>query len=65
MGSAFHSPEFTSLRIIIAALLLSIVGHLILFFGLPFVSFNDVHSIPEDLIIRTELKTEPPKKKSK
>ena len=51
-----------SLWIIFAALLLSVVGHLILFFGLPFLSFGTPKPIPEDLIIRTELKNEPPKK---
>ena len=38
------------------------VGHLILFFGLPFLSFGIPKTIAEDLIIRTELKNEPPKK---
>ena len=38
------------------------VGHLLLFFGLPFFSFNELPPIAEDLIIRTELKAEPPKK---
>ncbi len=50
------------MRIILAALILSVAGHLILFFGLPFVSFSESPPIPEDLIIRTDLKTEPPKK---
>jgi hypothetical protein len=39
-----------------------VVGHLILFFGLPFLSFGIPKPIAEDLIIRTELKNEPPKK---
>jgi len=43
-------------------LLLSIAGHLILFFGLPFISFSEVPPIADDLIIKTELKLEPPKK---
>ena len=51
-----------SLRIVLTALTLSLVGHLILFFGMPFLSFNSTPQIPEDLIIRTELKAEPPKK---
>jgi hypothetical protein len=50
------------LRIILAAVILSVAGHLILFFGLPFVSFSESPPIPEDLIIRTDLKTEQPKK---
>ncbi|QWE21525.1 DUF3108 domain-containing protein [Polynucleobacter sp. AP-Kolm-20A-A1] len=51
-----------SLRIVLTALALSLFGHLILFFGIPFLSFNSAPQIPEDLIIRTELKVEPPKK---
>jgi len=43
-------------------LLLSIAGHFILFFGLPFLSFSVPQPIADDLIIRTELKSEPPKK---
>jgi hypothetical protein len=50
------------LRIILAALLLSVIGHLILFFGLPFISFTAPPPLTEDLIIRTELKPEPPQK---
>ncbi|WP_255534703.1 DUF3108 domain-containing protein [Polynucleobacter sp. JS-Polo-80-F4] len=33
-----------------------------LFFGIPFISYADAPPIADDLIIRTELKTEPPKK---
>jgi len=51
-----------SLQIIVAALILSILGHLILFVGIPFLSFSSAPEIPEDLIIKTELKVEPPKK---
>ncbi len=58
----FQSPKINSFRIIIVALLLSIAGHLILLFGLPFFSFSVPPPIDEDLIIRTEIKTEPPKK---
>ena len=58
----FRSPKINSFRIIFAALLLSIAGHLILFFGIPFFSFSEPPPIADDLIIRTELKTEPPKK---
>ncbi|WP_216861535.1 MULTISPECIES: DUF3108 domain-containing protein [Polynucleobacter] len=51
-----------SLRIIFIALLLSLLGHLILFFGIPFFPFGSPPEISEDLIIRTEIKVEPPKK---
>jgi hypothetical protein len=51
-----------SLRIIFIALLLSLFGHLVLFFGIPFISFGSAPDISEDLIIKTELKVEPPKK---
>ncbi len=51
-----------SLRIILIALALSLLGHLILFFGIPFLSFGSAPEISDDLIIRTELKVEPPKK---
>ena len=50
------------LRIILIALALSLIGHFILFFGIPFLSFNSPPEIADDLIIRTELKVEPPKK---
>ena len=51
-----------SLRIIFFALFISLLGHFILFFGIPFLSFNSSPEIADDLIIRTELKVEPPKK---
>ena len=51
-----------SLRIILAALALSLLGHFILFFGIPFLSFNSAPEIADDLIIRTDIKLEPPKK---
>ncbi len=51
-----------SLWILIATIFLSLVGHLILFFGLPFISFGNPPPISEDLIIKTELRVEPPKK---
>ena len=51
-----------SLRIVLLALALSLLGHLILFFGIPFLSFASPPQIADDLIIRTELKLEPPKK---
>jgi hypothetical protein len=51
-----------SLKVIVAALAISLLGHLILFFGIPFISFTSAPELPEDLIIKTELKTEPPQK---
>ena len=51
-----------SLRIILIAILLSLIGHFILFFGLPLFSFSSAPEIAGDLIIRTEIKAEPPKK---
>lgn len=50
-----------SLRIILIALLLSLLGHTLLFFGFPFISFGSTPEISDDLIIRSELKPEPPK----
>ena len=38
------------------------LGHLVLFFGLPFIPFSEPTPIADDLIIRTELKIDPPKK---
>lgn len=57
-----NTPRLKSLRIILIALAISVVGHFILFFGLPLLSFGISQPIPEDLIIKTELKLEPPKK---
>lgn len=51
-----------SLWIFIAAVILSIAGHLVLFFGIPFFSFSKNPEIADDLIIKTELRVEPPKK---
>ncbi len=51
-----------SLRIIFFALVLSIIGHFLLFVGMPFISFSNPPEISDDLIIRTDLKTEQPKK---
>lgn len=45
-----------------AAIVISVFGHLILFFGMPFFSLGSAPPIPEDLIINTELRLEPPKK---
>jgi hypothetical protein len=44
------------------ALILSLLGHFILYFGIPFLSFSSGPDIAEDLIIKTELRVEPPKK---
>ena len=54
--------QSTSLRIVGVALFISILGHLILFFGIPFLTFGSAPELADDLIIRTELKLEPPKK---
>lgn len=51
-----------SIWVVIAALGLSLLGHLVLYFGIPFLSFSSGTEIPEDLIIKTELRVEPPKK---
>ena len=59
MSSLFRKQ---SLRVFLIALLLSLMGHLILFFGLPFISFSSVPGVSDELIIRSELKSEPPKK---
>lgn len=50
------------LRIFFIALLLTLLGHLLLFFGIPFISFGSSPEIADDLIIRTEIRSEPPKK---
>ena len=54
--------QSTSLRILLVALFLSLLAHLFLFVGLPFISFNSAPELADDLIIRAELKVEPPKK---
>ncbi len=51
-----------SLRLLAAAIFLSLIGHIVLFFGIPFISFSSAPPIPEDLIIKTELRVEPPQK---
>jgi hypothetical protein len=48
--------------VLLAAIFLSILGHLLLFFGIPFVSFTSAPPISEDLLIDTELRVEPPRK---
>ena len=62
LSNLFQSIRRRSLWILIAAIFLSVIGHLILFFGLPFISFGSAPPIPEELIIKTELRVEPPKK---
>lgn len=62
-ASHFNSAgRRTSLWILLAAIFISILGHLILFFGLPFLSFGSSPPIAEDLIIKTDLRVEPPQK---
>ena len=61
-GNLIQVVRRKSLWILIAAIFLSVSGHLILFFGLPFISFGSPPPIAEDLIIKTELRVEPPKK---
>ena len=51
-----------SLRLILIAILLSLIGHFILFFGLPLFNFSNAPEIADDLIIRTDIKVEPPQK---
>jgi hypothetical protein len=48
--------------ILLITLFLSILGHLLLFFGIPFISFASAPPISEDLLIDTELRVEPPRK---
>ena len=62
LGNLFQSIRRRSLWILLAAIFLSVCGHLILFFGLPFISFSSAPPLAEDLIIKTELRVEPPKK---
>ena len=61
-GNPIQGIRRKSLWILFAAIFLSVFGHLILFFGLPFFSFGSPPPIPEDLIIKTDLRVEPPKK---
>ncbi len=51
-----------SLLILGLAIFISIAGHLILFFGISFLSFRPQLKIDDELIIKTELRSEPPKK---
>ena len=62
LGNSFHLIRRRSLWILIAAIFLSVLGHLILFFGIPFISFVSAPPIADDLIIKTVLRVEPPKK---
>ena len=57
-----HLIRRRSLGILTVAILLSVIGHFILFFGIPFISFSSAPPISEDLIIKTELRVEPPQK---
>ena len=62
IGNRLQFVPKKSLWILAAAVFLSLLGHLIIFFGIPFFSFGSAPPIPEDLIIKTELRVEPPKK---
>ena len=62
LGNSFHFIRRRSLWILIVAIFLSVLGHLILFFGIPFISFGSAPPIAEDLIIKTDLRVEPSKK---
>ncbi|MEY3418563.1 MAG: hypothetical protein RJA46_334 [Pseudomonadota bacterium] len=62
LGNSFHFIRRRSLWILIVAIFLSVLGHLILFFGIPFISLGRAPPIAEDLIIKTDLRVEPSKK---
>jgi len=51
-----------SLRVIFAALILSVLGHFVLFFGIPFLSPSLPSAISDELVIKTDLLLELPKK---
>ena len=51
-----------SLRVIVAALMLSVLGHLVLFFGIPFLSNSLPNAISDELTIKANLLVELPKK---
>ena len=51
-----------SVRVIFAALMLSVLGHLVLFFGIPFLSPSLPSAIYDELTIKTDLLLELPKK---
>lgn len=61
-SNLINSVRRKSLWILLVAIFLSIIGHLILFFGIPFFSFGIAPPIAEDLIIKTDLRVEPPQK---
>lgn len=61
-GNLLQSVRRKSLWILLAAIFVSVFGHLILFFGFPFISLGSAPPISEDLIIKTDLRVEPPKK---
>lgn len=60
--SHFSNSRRTSIWILIVAIVISVLGHLILFFGIPFFSFRSAPPISEDLILKTDLRVEPPQK---
>ena len=61
-GNFIDSSKYKSFGIFVAALLLSLVGHPTLYFGIPYFTFGDQKPISNDLIITTDLRSEPPKK---
>jgi hypothetical protein len=58
----FNKVSIKGFWILLLAGILSILGHFLLFFGLPYFSFNEVPKIADELVIKTELRLEPPKK---
>lgn len=60
--SHFSGSYRTSIWILFGAIVISILGHLILFFGIPFLSFGSAPPIAEDLIIKTDIRVDPPRK---
>ncbi len=65
--TAFASHFISSVRkkslwILLVAIFISVLGHLLLFFGIPFISFSTAPPISEDLIIKTDLRVQPPEK---
>jgi hypothetical protein len=61
-SNLIESVRRKSIWLLVAAIFLSIIGHLLLFFGIPFISLSKAPLISEDLIIKTELRVEPPQK---
>lgn len=60
--SHFSGSYRTSIWILFGAIAISVLGHLILFFGIPFLSFGSAPPIAEDLIIKTDIRVDPPRK---